>query len=100
MAVQFLLPTPRFFAIRVFSRSMAPLFRRLRQPRCFETPPPHTRARNRDRPDSPPLMRLARNLTFQVLVAVAAGVALGAIRPEYGVAMKPLGDVFINLVKM
>ncbi|MFL5561506.1 MAG: C4-dicarboxylate transporter DctA [Gemmatimonadaceae bacterium] len=45
-------------------------------------------------------MRLARNLTFQVLVAVAAGVALGAVRPEYGVAMKPLGDVFINLVKM
>jgi aerobic C4-dicarboxylate transport protein len=45
-------------------------------------------------------MRLARNLTFQVLVAVAAGIALGAIWPAYGVAMKPFGDTFINLVKM
>ena len=45
-------------------------------------------------------MRLTRNLTFQVLVAVAFAVLLGAVRPAAGIAMKPLGDVFINLVKM
>ena len=45
-------------------------------------------------------MRLTRNLTIQVLVAVALGVALGALYPSTGVAMKPLGDTFINLVKM
>ena len=28
------------------------------------------------------------------------GVLLGALRPEWGRAMKPLGDTFINLVKM
>jgi len=45
-------------------------------------------------------MRLTRNLTFQVLVAVALAVVLGALQPAAGVAMKPLGDIFINLVKM
>jgi aerobic C4-dicarboxylate transport protein len=45
-------------------------------------------------------MRITRNLTFQVLVAVALAVLLGALDPAAGVAMKPLGDVFINLVKM
>lgn len=45
-------------------------------------------------------MRITRNLTFQVLVAVALAVLLGALSPAAGVAMKPLGDVFINLVKM
>ena len=45
-------------------------------------------------------MRITRNLTFQVLVAVALAVMLGALYPAAGVAMKPLGDVFINLVKM
>ena len=45
-------------------------------------------------------MRITRNLTFQVLVAVTLAVMLGALYPAAGVAMKPLGDVFINLVKM
>ena len=43
---------------------------------------------------------LRRNLTVQVLVAIALGVLLGALRPEWGQAMKPVGDTFINLVKM
>ena len=43
---------------------------------------------------------LSRNLTFQVLVAVTVGVALGVWYPETGAAMKPLGDVFIKMVKM
>ena len=44
--------------------------------------------------------RLRRNLTVQVLVAISLGILLGAVAPEWGKAMKPVGDTFINLVKM
>ena len=46
------------------------------------------------------LSRLARNLTVQVLVAVVCGVALGVLAPDVARKLKPLGDTFINLVKM
>ncbi|HZV11080.1 MAG TPA: C4-dicarboxylate transporter DctA, partial [Novosphingobium sp.] len=39
-----------------------------------------------------------RHLYVQVLVAIAAGVALGHYAPQAGAAMKPLGDAFIKLV--
>ena len=45
-------------------------------------------------------VRLSRNLTVQVLCAITLGVLLGAVQPEWGRAMKPVGDTFINLVKM
>jgi aerobic C4-dicarboxylate transport protein len=41
-----------------------------------------------------------RHLYVQVLVAIALGVAVGHFFPEWGVALKPLGDAFIKLVKM
>ncbi|MDF2696006.1 MAG: Aerobic C4-dicarboxylate transporter for fumarate, L-malate, D-malate, succunate, partial [Labilithrix sp.] len=41
-----------------------------------------------------------RSLYVQVLVAIAMGVLLGWLRPEWGVAMKPLGDGFVKLIKM
>ena len=41
-----------------------------------------------------------RLLYVQVLVAVAAGVVLGQVAPDLAVALKPLGDAFIKLVKM
>ncbi len=44
--------------------------------------------------------RLARNLTVQVLFAVLMGVLVGVLWPDVGKALKPLGDQFINLVKM
>lgn len=44
--------------------------------------------------------RLRRNLTVQVLVAISLGILLGALAPSWGKAMKPVGDTFINLVKM
>ncbi|MEO8575239.1 MAG: dicarboxylate/amino acid:cation symporter [Gemmatimonadales bacterium] len=44
--------------------------------------------------------RLRRNLTVQVLVAISLGILLGAVAPSWGKAMKPVGDTFINLVKM
>ena len=43
---------------------------------------------------------LYHNLTFRVLVAVAVGALLGALAPDVGKAMKPVGDTFVNLVKM
>jgi aerobic C4-dicarboxylate transport protein len=39
-------------------------------------------------------------LYFQVLAAIAAGVALGFVYPAVGTALQPLGDAFIKLVKM
>jgi aerobic C4-dicarboxylate transport protein len=41
-----------------------------------------------------------RNLYFQVLFAIALGVAVGVIWPERGAAMRPLGDGFIKLIRM
>lgn len=41
-----------------------------------------------------------RHLYVQVLVAIALGVAVGHFWPEWGAALKPLGDAFIKLVKM
>jgi aerobic C4-dicarboxylate transport protein len=40
------------------------------------------------------------SLYAQVLIGIALGVLLGAISPESGAAMKPLGDGFIKLIKM
>jgi aerobic C4-dicarboxylate transport protein len=39
-------------------------------------------------------------LYLQVLIAIAIGVFLGHFYPETGTKMKPLGDAFINLIKM
>jgi len=47
-----------------------------------------------------PKGRWYTHLYVQVLVAIAAGVALGHFAPDMGEAMKPLGDIFIKLVKM
>src|SRR5687768_7627206 len=44
--------------------------------------------------------RLFRSLYFQVIVAILIGVLIGRFAPETGVALKPLGDAFIRLVKM
>src|SRR5882724_11007833 len=43
---------------------------------------------------------LYRRLYCQVLVAIAVGAALGYLRPDLAQAMKPLGDVFIKLIRM
>ena len=43
---------------------------------------------------------LFKSLYFQVLVAIAIGIALGHFYPDTGAAMKPLGDGFIKLIKM
>ena len=43
---------------------------------------------------------LLRSLYFQVIVAIALGVLLGALYPQAGAMMQPLGDGFIKLIKM
>src|SRR5438128_2171384 len=45
-------------------------------------------------------MRLLKNLTFRVLVAIAIGVTLGIVAPDTARTMRPLGDTFIALVRM
>ena len=40
------------------------------------------------------------HLYAQVLLAIVAGIVVGFIWPETGVALQPLGDAFIKLVKM
>ena len=47
-----------------------------------------------------PRRRLWRQLYFQVLVAILMGTLVGMLAPEAGIALKPLGDGFIKLVKM
>jgi aerobic C4-dicarboxylate transport protein len=41
-----------------------------------------------------------QHLYFQVLLAIAAGAAVGHYYPGLGESLKPLGDAFIKLVKM
>jgi aerobic C4-dicarboxylate transport protein len=41
-----------------------------------------------------------KNLTFQVLVAIVIGVLLGIYDPELAKQLKPLGDIFIKLIKL
>jgi aerobic C4-dicarboxylate transport protein len=43
---------------------------------------------------------VARHPSAQVLVAIVLGVAVGALRPGWGAALRPVSDTFINLVKM
>ncbi len=51
---------------------------------------------------SPAPARLAwyRVLYVQVLLAVALGIVVGALFPDFGKSVKPLGDGFIKLIKM
>jgi aerobic C4-dicarboxylate transport protein len=44
--------------------------------------------------------RWYRVLYIQVLIAIAAGILVGYVNPKLGVALKPLGDGFIQLIKM
>ena len=46
------------------------------------------------------MRRLFSNLTVQVLFAISLGVLLGLLAPGAAKAMKPVGDTFVNLVKM
>jgi aerobic C4-dicarboxylate transport protein len=44
--------------------------------------------------------RFYHALAFQVAVGIAIGITLGFIRPDWAVALKPLGTGFIKLIRM
>lgn len=48
-------------------------------------------------PERPPFYR---HLYVQVLFAIGVGVLLGALDPALATKMKPLGDLFVRLIKM
>ena len=41
-----------------------------------------------------------KELWIQVLIAMAAGIALGIVSPDAGAKMQPLGDAFIKAIRM
>ncbi|MFJ4229230.1 cation:dicarboxylate symporter family transporter [Paenarthrobacter nicotinovorans] len=43
---------------------------------------------------------LYKSLFFQILVAVVLGISIGYLWPDLGSALRPLGDGFIQLIKM
>jgi aerobic C4-dicarboxylate transport protein len=45
-------------------------------------------------------MRMFKSLYVQVLIGIMLGVAVGGLWPQAGVALKPLGDAFVKLIKM
>ena len=45
-------------------------------------------------------MKLLKNLTVQVIIAIVLGIIVGAIWPEFGASLKILADLFIKLIKM
>jgi len=49
---------------------------------------------------TPSRFRIAQQLWFQVIVATSAGILLGHFAPGLADKTKPLGDAFINLVRM
>src|SRR5829696_7312002 len=52
-------------------------------------------------PAEPPEPKPKRNtLYIQVLAGIVLGGLLGYVKPEWGIALRPLGDAFVSLVKM
>ncbi|WP_315719050.1 MULTISPECIES: C4-dicarboxylate transporter DctA [unclassified Bradyrhizobium] len=41
-----------------------------------------------------------KELWVQVMIAMAAGILLGAVKPDLGAQMQPLGDAFIKAIRM
>lgn len=46
------------------------------------------------------LKKIAKNLTFWVLLAITAGILVGHFSPTTAIAMQPLGKYFIDVVKL
>jgi len=45
-------------------------------------------------------VKFLKHLYVQVLIGLAVGITVGHFWPEFGAALKPLGDGFVKLVKM
>lgn len=44
--------------------------------------------------------KLFRSLYVQVIIAIVLGILVGALFPKFGEGLKPLGDIFVKLIKM
>ncbi len=51
-------------------------------------------------PDAAPRRDKTRYLYLAVIIAVLLGIAVGFIFPDFAKGLKPLGDGFVNLIKM
>src|SRR3954453_22193963 len=40
------------------------------------------------------------NLTTQIFIGLVLGIAVGSVWPSFGVAIKPLAEVFLRMIKM
>src|ERR1035437_6874293 len=45
-------------------------------------------------------MKYFKSLYAQVVIAILAGIVIGAVFPAFAIQLKPLGDGFIKLIKM
>lgn len=52
------------------------------------------------KPTSATLCPWYRVLYVQVLIAIVIGILIGRLFPHAGIALKPLGDVFVSLIRM
>ncbi len=43
---------------------------------------------------------LIQSLTTQILLGLILGILLGWLRPEWGVAIKPVADIFLRMIRM
>lgn len=43
---------------------------------------------------------LFHSLTAQILLGLVAGILLGWLRPDWGLAIKPVADIFLRMIKM
>jgi len=46
------------------------------------------------------IRKLVSKLYVQILIGIIAGIVLGYLKPQLGVELKPLGDLFIKLIRM
>lgn len=44
--------------------------------------------------------KIFRSLYVQVIIAIVLGILVGALFPKFGEGLKPLGDLFVKLIKM
>lgn len=44
--------------------------------------------------------KILKNLTVQVFIAIFSGILIGYFAPETAQSLKPIGDTFIDLIKL
>ena len=63
------------------------------------TPPSQATPAASAGPPSPGKRRFP-SLTVQILIGLVAGILLGWLSPEWGIAIRPMADIFLRMIKM